>query len=311
MSGDQVESLSAEVEAFIPRREIHMLVVRLEATRWRREYEEGLEVEIGAITFRVLEVLHGAAPETISVRARRIADVLTRLRNPIDPWNRLPLKTGDIMIVACAPRTGPGEIWDALAALQITSPFGEEVAAVRKAYTIEEFTGSAQHKSRMLAEALESNEDVLLHYAMNQLAGKRRKERETSVRLLGDAIASPRTTEDHKLELGLFVTSSAFLVRECEANHGNQMVIGRLASALLKETDPGRRATWSRILAAAVLMEYCEDPSDDKRVRSELIRSPECPPAEEVISILSEVAAGTESGEKEIVMRLLNAWQSA
>jgi hypothetical protein len=67
----------------------------------------------------------------------------------------------------------------------------------------------------------------------------------------------------------------------------------------------------ARTLAAAVLMEFCEDPSDNNRVRSALIRAPECPPAERVISVLSGIASSSTGGERKIVMRLLKAWQAS
>lgn len=311
MLSDEVVSLSPDVVAFIPQREVNMLVVRLEATRWNRAYEDDLELETGGVTFRVLETLNGAAPEVITVRATRIADPLTRLRTPVDTWNRLPLKTGDFMILACVAGTGAAHLWNALAATQITSPAAEEVAAVRKAYAIEQFTGSAQQKSRMLAEALESNQDVLQRYAMNQLAAQTRTEREAALRLLVGAITSHRTTADNKLELGRFITGPAFLVRECKANLGNQIVIGALAAALVNDSDPGRRVRWARLLAAAVLMEFCPNAGDDNRVRSELIRSPECPPAGQVISVLSAAAGRSTGAEKEILTKVLKAWQTA
>jgi hypothetical protein len=185
------------------------------------------------------------------------------------------------------------------------------VAALREAYAIEQFIGSTQQRSRLLAEALESNQDLLQRYAMYQVAAKAAREREAAVRLLRGAIASPRTTADSKLELGLFITGSTFLVRECQANPGNQIVIGALANALVNEDEPGKRATWARILASAVTMEFCENPTDDNRVRSALIRSPECPPPDEVISILFQVAASSEGAENQIFMRLVTAWQSA
>ena len=177
MLSDEVVSLSPDVVAFIPQREVNMLVVRLEATRWNRAYEDDLELETGGVTFRVLETLNGAAPEVITVRATRIADPLTRLRTPVDTWNRLPLKTGDFMILACVAGTGAAHLWNALAATQITSPAAEEVAAVRKAYAIEQFTGSAQQKSRMLAEALRSSASTTRRSTPSSAARARRSAR--------------------------------------------------------------------------------------------------------------------------------------
>jgi hypothetical protein len=311
MSNDQLTGLSADLAAFIPRRDIDMVVVRLEAESWNREYDGDLEMDAGSVTFSIIEALYGNPPQTLTMQARRIADPLTRVRNTMDQWNFLPLKVGDYMIVACAPGAAPEDLWQALAAVQIGSPGAEEVAALRNAYAIEKFTGSEEEKSRMLADALESNQDILQRYALNRVAASAGRGRERAVQLLSEAIASPRTTGDSKIELGRFMSRSMFLVQECKANRGNQIVIGTLASAMVNETDRARRAAWARILAAALLMAFCENLSDENRIRSELIRSPDCPPANEVISVLSAAAASGKDGEKAIVERLLKAWQSA
>jgi hypothetical protein len=314
-AGDQVQQLSGDLVPFISQPGVSLLVVQLQATRWthKLDRDEGVEVEAGPVTFRTLEVLHGRIPhkgDIIEAPARRIADPLIRVRNRFDQWNALTLEPRDILILACQ-RGGAPLNWKVLGAIQIVSPNAPEVAAIRRCYEIEEFRGSPGQRSLMIEEALKSDQDLLRYYGLDYLARHAETNRESAVEMIRTAIASASTAPAHRLELGRQLTNLAFFNPSRKADHANQAVVASLAMGLVSESDPERRLTWARLLASSVLIEFSPEPEKDKQVRSALIRFVQAPSAARVIEVLSEVAARATGGEKEIVNRLLKAWQCA
>lgn len=308
-----LQGLSADLVPFISQPDASMLVAQVYETQWTRRIEQDLEVEAGPVPFGVLEVLHGQAPRTgefIWVPARRIADPLIRVRNQSDRWNALPLRPGDILILAVRP-TGDPRFWMGLAAKQVASAEAAEVAAVRRCYVMEEFQGSDQQRSQMLAEALRSGQDLLRFYALDYLRRHVQEARVTAVQLISNAIASAGIAPDHRLQLGTALAGQTFFVRDRKADEANQTVVAALATGLVHESDPRKRTSWARILASCVLMEFSAEPGADQQVRSALIRSPRNPPAQQVIPALGEAFLNGAPDEKTILDRLLKAWQSA
>ncbi len=311
--GNQAETLSGDLAPFVSQPDISMIIAQVENTHWTRKTDQGLELEIGSVVFRVAEGLHGTKPrpgDVIEVPASRVASPTIRVRNRSNYWNAVRLGPHDKLILACRPTDDP-RVWKAAAARQISSPAAGDVTAVRQAYEIEEFSGSAPQKLKMLAGALQSELDLLNRYALDYLGRHATPQRDSAVQLLHDAILSPKTPSDHKLNFALALTGQTFLVRERKADPANQMIVGTLATALVNEDDTARRATWARILASSVLMEFSPDPQEASQIRSSLTRSPQNPPAARVNSVLSDVIAQSTGDEKEMVTRLLKSWQLA
>jgi hypothetical protein len=311
--GNQAETLSGDLVPSISQPDTSMIIAQLEDARWTRRTEQGLEIEIGSVDFRVMDAVHGTKlhpQDLIQVPASRIASPTVRVRNRSNYWNAVRLNPHDTFILACRPTDDP-RVWKAMAARQVSSSAAGDVSAVRKAYEIEEFSGSPAENLKLLGAALQSDLDLLNRFALNYLERQDATQRDSAVQLLHDAILSSKVASDRKLNLAVALSGQPFLLREGKADSANQMVIGTLATALVNETDSANRSTWARILSASVLAEFTPDPQEASRIRSSLMRSPQDPPPARVTAALSDLAAHSSGEEKEIVSRLLKAWQSA
>jgi len=311
-TGTRSEPLSGDLAPFISHPGASMFVGRLDRVTWARKTEQGLDWEVGPAVFKVVEVLHGAKPQsgdTIEVTAMRLASSSARPRNRANYWNALKLNPNDILILACDPTDKP-LVWNALAAQPIPSADAQDVAAVRQAYAIEDFSGPLQEKLQMLQNALESDQPLLNRYSLNYLQLHADKQRDSGVQLLHNAILSSKVPSNRKLDLAMILMGQPFLLRDRKADPANQMVVGTLATALVEESDPVNSSTWARLLSASVLAQFTSDPQEASHIRSSLMRSPQDPPAARVTAALSDLLAQSSGQEKEIVSRLLKAWQS-
>jgi hypothetical protein len=305
-------SLSGDLVPAVSQPDVSTAVVRLESARWISRTEQGLEWEDGSINLRVLEVLYGSRlriNDLLEVHASRLASSTVRVRNRSNYWNALHLNPNDILILACQPTSNP-RVWSASAARQIPSAVAPEVSAIRRAYEIEEFSGAAPQRVKLLADALESDQDFLSRYALDYLARHADSQRDSAVDLLRAAILSPKITSDRRLNLALALSGHPFLLRGSKADRSNQAIVGTLATTLVSEPNSPARATWARLLASCVLREYSTDSHEADTIRRSLIRSPQAPPPARVASVLSEIFAQSVGEDREIVSKLLKAWQS-
>jgi hypothetical protein len=181
---------------------------------------------------------------------------------------------------------------------------------MRSAYEIEAFAGDPAQKKQLLRAALQSNLDLLNRYALDYLDRHASTDRDSAVQLLHDAIVSPSAPSDRRLNFAMALTGQSYLVRDRKADPANQVVVGTLATALLNERDSDTRATLARILASAVLMEYSPEAQEAAKIRSTLVHSPQCPPAQRVTTVLSEIVGRSTGDQREMLSRLLKAWQS-
>jgi hypothetical protein len=310
---NQAETLSGNLVPFVSQPDISMMIAQLQDTHWAHKTEQGLEMEVGSVHFRITDVLHGSSPrpgDLIEVPAKRVASPTIRVRNRSNYWNALRLNLNDNLILACRPTDDP-RVWNAAAARQISSPAEGDVAAVRQAYEIEQFSGTGPQRLKMLAAALQGDLDLLSRYALDYLERQASTQRDSAVQLLHDAILSSKTPADRKVNFALALVGQAYLIRDRKADAVNQMIVGTIATGLVNEDDSARRSTWARILASSVLMEFSPDPQEASQIRSSLTRSPQNPPAARVNSVLSDVMAHATGDEKEMVSQLLKAWHSS
>jgi hypothetical protein len=311
-AGTRSEPLSGDLTPLVAQPGVSMFVARLESVNWARKTEQGLDLEVGSAVLKVVEVLHGAKPQSgdmIEITATRLASPSARQRNRANYWNILKLNPNDILILACDPTDKP-LIWNALAAQPIPSADAPDVGVVRQAYAIEALSGPLSEKLQMLQNALESDQALLNRYSLDYLQRHADSQRDSGVQLLHNAILSPKVPSSRKLDLAMILTGQPFLLRDRKADPANQIVVGTLATALVEETDPVNRSTWARLLSASVLGQFTSDPQEASRIRSTLMRSPQDPSPARVTAALSDLLAHSSGQEKEIVSRLLKAWQS-
>lgn len=310
---NQAEDLSGDLAGVVAQLDLTALVGKVQSTHWTAATEQGMEMQVGVVSVEVVEVLHGTAKlrtgDTIEVPAKRAASANVRARNRANYWNALRLNPNDLLLFACRPTDEPG-VCKAVAGRHIPSPAADDVQAMRKAYEIEEFADGPAQKKKLLAAALQSNLDLLNRYALDYLDRHASTERDSTVQLLHDAIVSPSTTSNRRLNFALALTGQGYLVRDRKADAANQIIVGSLATALLNERDSDTRATLARILASSVLLEYSTDSNEAAKVRFALTHSPQCPPPQRVTSVLSEILAQSTGDQREILSRLLKTWQA-
>lgn len=310
---NQAEDLSGDLAGVVAQLDLTTLVGKVQSTDWSAATDQGMEMQVGTVTVEVVEVLHGGAKlltgATVEVPAKRAASANVRARNRVNYWNALRLNPSDLLLLACRPAEEP-RVCNAAAGRHITSPAADDVQAMRKAYEIEEFTGDGAQRRKLLAAALQSSLDLLNRYALDFLDRHVSTERDSAVQLLRDAINSPTATSGRRLNFALAMTGQGYLVRDRKADAANQIIIGALATALVNESDSDTRATLARILASAVLMEFSPDATEAAKIRSALTHSPQGPPAQRVISVLSEIIGQSTGDQREMLSRLLKTWQA-
>lgn len=310
---NQAESLSGDLAGVVAQLDLTTFVGKVQSTHWTAGTEQGMDMQLGAVSVEVVEVLHGGAKlhsgDSIEVPAKRAASANVRARNRANYWNALRLNPTDFLLFACRPTDEP-RVWKAVAGRHIASPTADDVQAMRKAYEIEEFAGDATQRKKLLSAALQSNLDLLSRYALDFLDRHASTERDSAVQLLHDAIVAPSAPSDRRLNFALALTAQGYLVRDRKADAANQIIIGSLAAALVNERDSDTRATLARILASSVLMEFSSDANEAAKIRSALTHSPQCPPPQRVTSVLTEIIGQSAGDQREMLSRLLKTWQS-
>lgn len=310
---NQAEDLSGDLVGVVAQLDLTTLVGKVQSTRWTAATEQGMEMQVGTLSVEVVEVLHGTAKlrpgDTIEVPAKRAASANVRARNRANYWNALRLNPGDLLLFACRPTDEP-RVCEAVAGRHIASAVADDVQAMRKAYEIEEFSGDAIQRKKLLATALQSNLDLLSRYALDYLDRHASTERDSAVQLLHDAIVAPSATSGRRLNFALALTGQGYLARDRKADAANQIIVGSLATALVNESDSDTRATLARLLASSILMEFSPDAREAAKTRSVLTHSPQCPPPQRVISVLSEIIGQSAGDQREMLSRLLKTWQA-
>jgi hypothetical protein len=304
------EGLSPDLIPFISQPEVSMAVVAVMTTQWTRHKDQDLDVESGPVTFQVRRAIHGDLPEgrSIEVQATRVLEPTARVRHNFDAWNTLSLDPGELMIFAARPG-GKAGTWIGVAARQVSTPDAAEVNAVRRAYAIEHADGDIAAKGGMLHEALRSEQEILLFYALDHLRRNAAQQREAGTQVLANAIASAPPSEQ-TLELGRALTAAEFFRRSAGADRVNTMVVVSLVKALVQENDSGRRASWALLVSSCVLMDFTGDQAENGKIRSALIQSAEMPEAGWVVSTIASAESSATPDAKPLLGRLRRAWQT-
>ena len=313
LSTHPVEPLSPDLVPSISNTHASLVLARIANSLLALEKDHDPQIETGIIRCEIIEVFRSSTLKpgaVIEVPASRIADPLIRVRNRFDQWNNLPLKPGQLLVMACEILAVPST-WKAIAAEPVKSPVAPEIKAVRQCLVIEEFSADPARKHEMLFDALESPERLLRYYALDAIGRRAVVDRKTGVRLIAKAITSPSVTADNKLELGVVLTSNAFFHKDRHAEASNGMAVATLAEGMVREPDPAHRLEWAKYLASCVLIEFSPVSHADREIRTSLVKSIQNPPHEEVESKLSSLSHIGATDEQAVVRSLLEAWRNA
>ena len=299
------EGLSPDLTAFISNRDVSMAVVTVIDTQWKRQMDQDLEVDLGAVSFRVVSALYGALQDgqTIEVSARRVVDPTARVRHNFDAWNTLSLTRGEHLILGVVPGTSPSK-WKGVTAMAVKGPDAPEVQAVRRAFIIET-AGSGS--TELLRDSLLSSDDVLMFFAVNYLR-RHVSDRPNATRLLADAVDAHPPSEA-KLELGRALAGGDFFRHANKADAANTRVVIVIAGALVQETDGERRTDWAQLLLSCILADFTGDDAEDRKTRRALIEAPGMPAAERVVSALASAQASATPDAQPMLRELVLVWQ--
>jgi hypothetical protein len=291
----------------ISQSEVSMVVATVGGVHWHREVEYGREMDAGPVRFEVVEGIHGAlrAGEEIEVPAKRVVDPRARMRHNFDSWNLLSLTPGECVLLAV--RRGAGKEWIGVAGRGIASPAAPEVDAVRRAYAIEEAPGGVAEKARTLGDALREGPDLLMLYALDYLK-RHGTEREASVRIMAPVVVLPGSS-DREMEVGRTLSGGPFFVRTAGADRVNGMVVASLATALVRETDAERQASWAQLLASCALMGFTDNEAENYRIRAELTHAAGAPPRDRVLAVLSRLEQTVQPDARPQLAKLQETWK--
>jgi hypothetical protein len=299
------EGLSPDLTAFISNRDVSMAVVTVIGTQWKRQMDHDLEVDLGAVSFRVVSALYGALQngQTIEVSARRVVDPTARVRHNFDAWNTLSLTQGEHLILGVVRGTSLSQ-WQGVTAMAVEGPDAPEVHAVRRAYIIETAGGGS---TELLRDALRSSDDVLMFFAVNYLR-RHVSDRPNAMRLLADAV-DVHPPSEAKLELGRALAGDHFFRPANKADAANAGVVKAIADALVQETDDERRTGWAQLLQSCILTDFTDDDAENRKTRRALIEAPGMPAAERVISALESAQASASPNAQRMLRELVRVWQ--
>jgi hypothetical protein len=310
-SVDQIGALSGDFTPFISEHDVNTAVVRIVEIKSRVISGNGGRMEIGNISFAVVEVIHGESElvgTTIQIPFRRMADSLVRIRNRADQWNSLALVSGKVLLLAYKGRDSKVI---ALGAINIESPNSPLIAGLRQCYVIEQAGGDMKKKTTLLAAALRDKENLIFSYALDALGPRSVLGRERGAQLLVEALGSADIDADKKVETGTVLCDSYFLDPTRQADPTNQAIVAALTARFVNETDPAHRLNWLDDIMSCILGSFSGKPIVDDGIRKSLIRGVQTPTAHEVIRVLLSVRTHErDPKERTRIERLINLWQS-
>jgi hypothetical protein len=306
-SSERAGNLSMDIVSFVPRPGLAIFAAEVRDVSWQRQNRDGIQYEIGPVSLRVVDVIHGsvAAGVEIEIGATRAADPRFRARGRSNQWDHLPLTAGSKVILAASP-TSNARVWTGVAGAQF-SP--DNVTALKRASHIEYFRGQAQQRYQMIEEALESDNSLLQAYALDFVVRHAPGERDLGIVALRRAVADPRTSEENKLMLA-FNMADARLFLQGSADQENLSIISTLAAGLVEEHDQQRQGTWATLLANAVLGPHSDNAEENGRIEFSLVHGPGNPPAREVLRALNAAASRVTGADRSRLLQVERIWQS-
>lgn len=310
-SNIDIADLSPDIIPLISNQNVQMILAEIISVDLVNSVDGDLEVNIGNIDVRVVEVLNGRflyPGIIVRVPVKRISDPFIRRRNNFNQWNNLALNKGSWLVLACDIQA-IDKPCNGLAAIPVSSPLDTNVQAVRICYQIEHDLRAGLPTNSLLQQALSSPNELLFYYALDTVAKRMVLGRENGVAIIDHAMWSGDVSGDRRREFASILTDSNLFDIRHNVDHVNAKILSILTKGLLEERELDERLFWSRRISNMILRELSPVASEDHALRMELLRSVQNP--QPIINALAEMDRTLTGGDKEIVQELLAAWRDA
>jgi hypothetical protein len=302
-----MDRLSADLVPYISDASASLILAHVTSANWSQQPNQTLEK--GTIELQVDEVFQGGSlrpGEHFTISGERPSDPDIRFLNLRDQWNAIPFVKGDLLLMAVRAVTRANVV--PLAAIQVHSKTDPEVGALRQACEISRVQDAAQRRA-LLRQALESPQDLLFRYALDDLGHHQTASREQGAEMIVQAIFSKGISRDSRSALVNALTGRSYYEYELGAEPVNKLVIATLARLLAEEKNPKDLGVWTTFLSSSLSIQLSKDPVKDKEMRDALIRSVPEPTRKQVPAKLAE-AAQLNPADPRIPM-LIKAWKTA
>lgn len=292
--------VTTDVGKYLPDATAALVRAKVLDSHWQPQEER---TEAGTVTLKVVETYRKvrAGPklgDVVKIEGTRSADPMGRQIDLRNPWNALPLKTDEELLLALHPGSSDG-LWIPLA----MAPFDGHDAGLKEAVAIEAMP--PHHRLPRLKSALESDSYLLRSYALSDL-----KRQDVATRTQGAvAIAHAfESTDSVNVRLMLFaeMESRTYFQENRGPDPANVAILSAWLKVILRETDPERRASFLNHLAAAIGSKLSDDPAEDKALRARFAAAVQDPPRKEVAAMFRSAAAANPADPR--YQRLAEAW---
>ena len=287
---------------------VTLLLVKIVGLTLRVPPTEGLEQ--GILRAQIVEVFRGDAQlrpgAEVTVPFSRIANPDERFTRRFDQWNALSLDVGNHLLLAA--NCAADRACEALAAENAASPAAASVGEFRQAVRLQSFEGEPDRREQLFADAILNGKTLLRRYALDAIALHGLVSRVAGVQILDNAIRSPQTTPDEKVEFGFRVLDPALFQEERHADRANRLIVSVLAYGLAKESDSEYRVRWMQYLSSILLRPFSDDAAEAKQIKESLVRPVPRDIFEGVRRIISDEAVKGQQDERAMASDLLPVW---
>jgi hypothetical protein len=270
--------------------------------------------ERGTLKLSVARVIHSENLKEraiIEISFERVKDVQIRVLNRVNQWNALPLNEGDLMLIAVKP-DDPPKTYTALAAQSVSSSSDSEADAALQCYRIELLSKDPMEQRKLVAQALESNDDLLKYYALDLIVGRHAFVREVGAALIEAAMNSERVPANAKPDLGFRLAGAGYFDATKGVEPVNLGIASAIAKQLVSSHDAKSKGQWTGFLSSCLSREFSSDSKLDRDKRFALVREIREPSSQQIISALNLVAQdSSDQGAARQAKKLLEIWQTA
>jgi hypothetical protein len=293
-----MSNLTNKIETYVPDPSVVMVLAKVMGSRFK---PNGDGTESGVVTFKVLDLYRGPAPQPgaiFEISGTRGADALSRPMDGRNQWNALAFAMNDELLLALHPTDNP-RLFTALAVA------GSAVhgADLKEALAIE--STPVAHRLARLGFAVQSESHLLQNYAFAALRVPGVATREQGALALAHAFEA---TNVETVRYGLFaeMETPPYADMQQGPDAANRAILSGWLKAILHEQNAERRASFLNHFAARLGSKLSEDPSKDRDLRRKIAAAIQDPPKSEVAAMLDAAASANPSDVR--FKRLAEAW---
>jgi hypothetical protein len=283
-----MSNLTNKIELYVPDPSVEMVHARVMGSRFK---PNGDGTETGVVTFKVLDLYRGQAPQPAAIfeiSGTRSADAVSRPMDGRNQWNALAFAMNDELLLALHPTDNP-RLYTALAVA------GSAVhgADLKEAVAIE--STPVAHRLARLTFAVQSESHLLQNYAFAALRVPGVATREQGALALAHAF---ETTEIPTVRYGLFaeMETPPYADMQQGPDAANRAILAAWLKAILHEQNAERRTSFLNHFAARLGSKLSDDPSKDRDLRAKIAAAIQDPPKAEVAAML-QAAASANPGD--------------